>query len=485
MNAAVLRPASWPISLKIPLVVAVLVIAIGAIVTERVLSKLSSIQDQNLRDLSGAYLDGLSTSVLPHVLRQDIWEVFDAIERSRSRFGNINIVSTVVAGPDDIILAASDPGELPTGTPLPKAHLDAAIPNDRVAIRADHPTLHVIRNLEFQGQPVGEMMVTLDVSRQLAERRSLRLTLIATIIGLTLLMAVIGYLLTRRMTRPMQVLAEHLDRGKDGRFSEISAADTGNSSKEVAALFDSYNSMVRAVNERDVLAATLHEEEKLAGLGRLAAAMAHEINNPLGGMLNVLETLKRHEATPEIRKKSINMLERGLKSIGDVVQTALAAYRSRSRKRDLSARDFADLRHLLRPEIHRRAQVLTWQVSWHDTQPIDGTSVRQIALNLLLNASKAAGRGGQVGFRSTVGEKGLCICVDNSGAGFPPELLECLNDSSSAKKVPLDDATGLGLWVICRLVQDMKGQLSARNRQDGAAVTVTLPLNTGAARHAA
>jgi signal transduction histidine kinase len=488
MSSTLFRPASWPISIKIPLVVAVLMIAIGAMVTERVLSKLSEIQDQNLTELSGAYLDGLSSLVLPHVLRDDIWEVFDAIERSKSQFENINIISTVVAGPDNIIVAASDPGELPTGSPIPKQHLEAAIAYDMVAIRAEQPVLRIVRDLDFQGQTVGKMMVTLDVSRQLAERWNVRLTLIATIAGLSVLMATIGYLLTRRMTRPMQVLAEHLDQSKDGRFAEISTTDIGSSSKEVSVLFNSYNSMIRAVNERDMLVATLHEEEKLAGLGRLAAAMAHEINNPLGGMLNVLETLKRHEDKPEIREKSLDLLERGLKSIGDVVQTSLVAYRNRSAKRrNLGEKDLADLRRLLRPEIHRRGQNLTWEIDWQGELAMggDGTSVRQIALNLLLNASKAAGRGGRVGFRSIVKNRKLRIVVENSGAGIPKDLLSCLNDGTGQKKAPLDDSVGLGLWVICRLVQEMEGQMSARNSENGAAVMVDLPLKRGAAKHAA
>ncbi len=511
MSLVRIHPASWPITLKIPLVVALLMIAIGGITTERVLSKLSEIQDQNLKELSGAYLDGLSSAVLPHVLRDDIWDIFDAIERSKLLFENLNINSTIVTGPDNIILAASDPATLPTESVVPDEYLVAAIPDDTVAIRSDQPVVRLVKNLDFQGQTVGKMMVTLDVSDQLAERRSVRFALVGTIAALTVLMAVFGYLLTRRMARPMQILAEHLEQSKDGRFTEISTSDTGSFGKEVSTLFNSYNSMVRAVNERDMLAATLHEEEKLAGLGRLAAAMAHEINNPLGGMLNVLETLKRHDDKPEIRKKSINMLERGLKSIGDVVQTSLAAYRSRSAKRNLGEKDFVDLRQLLRPEIHRRAQNLAWNVDWRGKLAIDGTSVRQIALNLLLNASKAAGHGGQLSFRSAVEGEELRIVVENSGAGIPEDLLHCLNcskggkappsgDNSNAgigfwdicadcdnesKRLPLEDRVGLGLWVTCRLVQDLDGQLGAASSDGVTAVTVVLPLKRGAAKHAA
>ncbi|VAW18767.1 hypothetical protein MNBD_ALPHA12-2302 [hydrothermal vent metagenome] len=478
-------PVSWPVSLKIPLTVAVLMIAIGTLVTERVLSSLSQIQDQYLNEISGSYLDGLTTSVLPYVLRDDIWEAFDAIERSNAQYENIKIISTIVAGSGNTILAASDPGQLPTGSLIPKSYLESAIAYGKIRIVAGNPIVRLVKNLEFQGQMIGKLVVTLDVSEQLSERNNVRLALIGTSAIFTILMAAFGYLLTRRMTRPMQILSEHLDQAKDGSFLEISATDMNRSSKEISALFDSYNSMIRAVNERDTLAATLHEEEKLAGLGRLTAAMAHEINNPLGGMLNVLETLKRHRDKPEIQKKSINLLERGLKSIGDVVQTALATYRNRSTKRNLCEKDFNDLKRLLRPEINRRCQNLAWKMTWRGELGIDGTSVRQVTLNLLLNASNAAGRGGSVSFSSSTSQNMLHIIVENSGAPIPDEILQCLNENRDKKKILLEERAGLGLWVICRLVQDMSGQIKASNLNDGALVVVDLMLKGTTIKHAA
>ena len=484
MRRTLSRPASWPISLKIPLVVAFLMLAIGSFVTERVLAKLSDIQDENLKELSGAYLDGLSSLVLPHVLRDDIWEVFDAIERSRAQYERISVLSTIVVDAQGDIIAASDPVVFPSGTKIQGSYQDTVIPENRLEIMADQPQVRIFRPIVFQDRTIGKLIVALDVAPQLAERGEIARTLIGISAAFTLFLAGFGYLVVRRMTRPMQVLTEHLDQSLDGQFLEITAPELSESSTEAATLFESYNSMVRAKNERDQLAASLHEEEKLAGLGRLAAAMAHEINNPLGGMLTALDTLKRHGDNPDIKIKTLGLLERGLKSIGDVVQSSLMAYRSRSEKRLLRGRDFSDLRHLLRPQISRRAQKLVWDMDWNGEVPLDGTAVRQIGLNLLLNASSAAGQGGRISFYSSISETGLTMIIENDGAGIPNDLLHCLN-TKGEKKIPLEDSTGIGLWVICRLVDEMNGQIKAISSEDRARVTVMLPFGLGEAQNAA
>lgn len=484
MKRALLRPATWPISLKIPLVVAGLMIVIGSLATERVLARLSRIQDQNLREVSGAYLDGLSAAVLPHVLHNDIWEVFDTIERTKADYGSITVVSTIVANSRNGIIAASDPAAFPTGTHIAPELAAAAMPDAAIEVSSDRPVVRVARDIEFQDRIVGRLLVTLDVSGVLVERGEVRLTLVGTNAAVIFILAAFGYFLTRRMTRPMQVLAEHLDQAQTGRFESIPLARHRRSNKEVLALFSSFNSMVAAKNERDQLAASLHEEEKLAGLGRLAAAMAHEINNPLGGMMTALDTLRLHPDNREVQKRTVGLLDRGLKSIRDVVRTSLAAYRTRSESRKLSPKDMADLRHLLRPELHLRSQKLDWETGWDGELGISGTGVRQIGLNLLLNASAAAGNGGRVAFRSDVVGGDLRIVVANDGKGIPEDLLHCLN-TRQAKRVPPGDRVGIGLWVICQLVDEMHGDIRAESFADGAAVTVTLPLETGVMTHAA
>lgn len=99
--------------------------------------------------------------------------------------------------------------------------------------------------------------------------------------------------------------------------------------------FSADNRMARAVDECEAMGIRLAEEEKLGSLGRLSSAIAHEINDPLGGLFRALDALKRHGDKERVRQTSISLLERGLQGIRDVVRSALHIYRTDEARRSL------------------------------------------------------------------------------------------------------------------------------------------------------
>ena len=74
-----LDPRSWPLRVKVPLLVAALMVVVGTVASQIVLLRLAATQETYLRQLSSAYLDGLSTALVPHVARRDAWETFDVL----------------------------------------------------------------------------------------------------------------------------------------------------------------------------------------------------------------------------------------------------------------------------------------------------------------------------------------------------------------------------------------------------------------------
>ncbi|MEP9386762.1 HAMP domain-containing sensor histidine kinase [Mesorhizobium sp. KR9-304] len=470
------RLRAIPVSYRVPVLVALLMVAISAVLSERVLDRLSRTQESFLDGLAGSYLDGLSASVLPAVLRGDVWEVFDALDRSQTSYEALSPVEAVVTGADLRVLAATDPTRIPSFSDLPEAYA-ARYGARTVTLDAKAATGFARRDLMHQGQVVGAIHATFDVSHLFAERREILVTLLVTNAILAAVFALGGFLLVRRMIEPMRVLEDHMRAAANGVAEPIPSADFPARGGEVASLFSGYNALVHAERERSNFAMQLAEEEKLASLGRLASGMAHEINNPLGGLFNAIDTLKTHGATPGVRDTSIDLIERGLHGIREVVEAALATYRPERSARPLSAQDLEDARVLMKPELRRRRQRLDWQVDWPaDTAAtIPGGPVRQAVLNLLLNASAATPEGGEIGLKVERTADRLKLTVSDQGPGMPNDSICMLTEADPGPAVSA--GRGLGLWMVRRMVDACGGKTTVdTDRATGSVVTLILPI---------
>ena len=168
--------------------------------------------------------------------------------------------------------------------------------------------------------------------------------------------------------------------------------------------------MVGAIESKNDTERRLSERERFVSLGRLSSSLAHEINNPLGGLLNAADTIHEYADRPEVVRKSANLLIRGLRHLRDVAKVTLDMNRIERSDMALSREDFEDLRLLIGPETRHNEQQLDWRVDTGETAlSLPAAPVRQVALNLLLNATKAAGRKGRVGLTVETDEGALVI----------------------------------------------------------------------------
>jgi signal transduction histidine kinase len=460
------NPFRWPLAWRVPFIVVLLMLSVSVVVTDRVLTRLAETQARHLTQLSDAYLDGLSSAILPHVVRDDVWEVYDALDRARQRYQGLDIAWTVVSDARGRVLASSHPREFPLQGLLSDRISAQDNTDPAPSMTAAHGRTILRRDLTYQGRTLGVVHAEVRIESLIKERWEVLRTLVLTNAFLTLTLAAIGYVAVLRMMRPVRVLSAHLRSGAEGRMSSVPEGELGPPTSEFGSLFRSYNTLLGSVNERERLLAKLAEEERLAALGRLAAGMAHEINNPLGGLLNAVSALKRHGEKPVVRETSIRLLETGLRGIRDIVRSSLATYRRRDDQLALTATDLDDLQLLLQPEIKRKQLTLTWDNRICRSLAIPAGAVRDAALNLLLNGCAASPIAGTLTFMAASTDAGLLLVVGDQGPGMPEGVLRYLNDQDD-DQAPLGEREGLGLWMVKRFARENGGRLSAHRNADG------------------
>jgi two-component system, OmpR family, sensor kinase len=108
-----------PITARVPLIVTLFMIAVSIFASERVLSRLIETQTRQVQALADVYLDGLALALVDSIIREDVWQVFDVLDRSRQRPGEIKPAETIVAGADGVVIASSDPVVIPSQVRVP------------------------------------------------------------------------------------------------------------------------------------------------------------------------------------------------------------------------------------------------------------------------------------------------------------------------------------------------------------------------------
>ncbi len=220
---------------------------------------------------------------------------------------------------------------------------------------------------------------------------------------------------------------------------------------------------------------TLRRTERLRAMGELAAGMAHEIRNPLGGIRGAAEVLRRHDAPQNVADEFWPLLESEIKRLDEVVGNFLQFARpprpevSAVGVRDLVAAVFL----LLRPETTRRSIECVNDIGADVLVRADEALLRQVLLNLCLNAVQVQTSGGHLRVTAHRDRKELRIDVEDGGPGVPSHLRETLFDAYVTGRA---EGTGLGLAIAVRLVGSMNGSLElVRTGDRGSTFRVSLP----------
>jgi signal transduction histidine kinase len=457
------------------MLVAGLMATVAFTISQVVLWRLSQDQKSHLRVVTSAYLDGLSAAILPAIIRGDVWEVFDALDRGHSRYAGVEPLFVIVELPNGTILAASDPLRFPVQSAVPEELRSRFAADDDLLIDDAAGRAWLARTLYSEEFSVGRLVAEIDITDLLRIRHEILLTLALVNGCLTVAFALGGFFVLKRTLQPLDVLTRYVEQIRDGRVERIPEGYRNRVASEFGQLFDRFNAMARALGERETLASHLAEQKKYAMLGRLASGMAHEVNNPLGGMLNAIDTIQAHGNDPEVLETSLGFLKRGLAGIRNVARAALVTYKGGSDASLLTQSDLDDLPFLVQHETGARGLRLDWQNRISVPVAISGPAVRQITLNLLLNACAASPLGGLVTVSASCFDGTLRIAVADEGPGLPEDMATLL-DQGAPVTAPSLGSKGLGLWMTGQLIHRLDGRADVEYPGVGTRVVVTLPV---------
>jgi len=258
----------------------------------------------------------------------------------------------------------------------------------------------------------------------------------------------------QRTATPLLRLTERMEQLGSGLPDELPTT-IYDYEDELGRLFRAYNQTLQQLREKALIEREIIHSERLVAIGRLAAGIAHEINNPLLGMLTSINTLRHHGAPDARTSKTLTLLERGLTQITETVAALLVEAKVNSR--NFAPQDIDDVQTLVAPQAHKRRVTIGWTTGLAEPVPLPSTLVRQIMINLILNAVQAAEEGGDVEAAVAVTGSMLLFEVVNSGRSLSETQAEHLFEPFTNAG---EHGRGLGLWVCYQIVKQLGGNIA-------------------------
>ncbi len=242
--------------------------------------------------------------------------------------------------------------------------------------------------------------------------------------------------------------------------------------------------IARDITDRKRMEEQFRNAERLASVGKLAAGVAHEINNPLGGILNCLYNIRKGSLPSERQEEYVTYMEDGLRRAQKIVRQLLDF--SQQHEPEFSMNDMNGLvdRVLVLTNHAIAEKRLQLHKVYDDDLPplfVDPQMIEQVLTNLILNAVQATDEGGSIILQTRVAHECCEIDVGDTGSGIDPEVRPHIFDPFFTTK-GTGEGTGLGLSVSLGIVERHGGQLTVDSEVGkGTVFTVSLPLSANRA----
>jgi two-component system NtrC family sensor kinase len=345
---------------------------------------------------------------------------------------------------------------------------------------------------DIDGNPIGILYVGV-LQRKFGDTAVRTFTIFALVAFVVLLIAgLVAWRLAESVARPIGTLAKAVSAVASGDFSQSLPVV---SRDEIASLTETFNAMAQSLKERDELLKEqarmqLTRSERLASVGRLAAGVAHEINNPLTGVLTFAHVLRDDAQEGSQQREDAETIIEATTRCKDVVRGLLGF--SRQTEPHKTAARLGEVLHEALNLTQNQARLNKVEVV-EEIAPdlpalvIDPNQIQEVAVNLTLNALDAMPEGGTLTLRArrSETEEGDWVQfeVEDTGMGIPEEALGQIFDPFFTTK-PAGQGTGLGLAIAYGIVTEHGGQITVSSEVDrGTTFTVRLPTTAEEPHH--
>lgn len=236
--------------------------------------------------------------------------------------------------------------------------------------------------------------------------------------------------------------------------------------------------------------ASLRETEKLTSAARMSATVAHEINNPLEAVVNLLYLAKGTPGVPEGAIAHLVLAEQELERVSHITKQTLGFYRESKTPEPIDIIELVE--YVLKLHSNKlKTKQISVRREFEECPPVTGLSgeLKQAVSNLISNAADAVSDGGIIGVRLSCVEDtdGLAVraVIEDDGPGIAEEHVDRLFEPFFTTKTEVGN--GLGLWVTKEIIERHRGTITAQSRTEsgglgGAAFVVEIPCEPLASR---
>ena len=331
---------------------------------------------------------------------------------------------------------------------------------------------------------IGDLLIVSEIPESAAYLTSR--DLLDNLVGISILLLIVSVLVSlvsaSRITRPIEQLSDAARIVGQGDFNfKVNVR----SNDEIGDLAKSFNKMSDELKSRELklqdAQVALIQSEKMSAFGQLSAGIAHEVKNPLTGILGIAQLAKRKMEADDPLFDKMEVIEKETKRCKTIIDDLMKFARTEKHVRqpmDIN-NGVTDATKIVNHQLTiNRVKIKTDLEEGLSQVMGEANQIQQVVMNLLINAQQALnGAAGEVSITTqNAGPENVKIIISDNGPGIPEDVITRVFEPFYTTK-PAGEGTGLGLSITYGIVKDHKGEIKVENNTDkGVRFVISLPV---------